>query len=80
MTPETDLGREVRKEVADILAKYSGPHEAIAGVKVSTLRKIDAVLNPPADTFRIPTERCDAVAYEVMSETRIERLLFGAAQ
>lgn len=74
MNTETDLGREVRKEVADILAKYSGPHEAIAGVKVSTLRKIDAVLNPPADTYRIPVERTDARTYLAMEFAAVERM------
>ena len=57
--PETDLGREVRMEVAAILAKYNGPHEAIAGVKVSTLRKIDALINPEPESFEPPAERAD---------------------
>lgn len=57
--PETDLGREVRMEVAAILAKYNGPHEAIAGVKVSTLRKIDALINPEPESFELPAERAD---------------------
>ena len=74
MSQETDLGREVRAEVAAILAKYSGKHEAIAGVKVSTLRKLDAYLNPEPDTYRIPTERTDARPYEALSMARIDRL------
>mgnify|MGYP003491525266 CR=1 FL=1 len=78
--PETELGRSVRAEVAAILAKYNGKHEAIAGVKVETLRKIDQLINPEPDTFRIPVERCDAGPYEAMSRARIENLLFGAAQ
>ncbi len=75
---ETELGREVRTEVARILKRF-GDND-IAAVKVSTLRKIDQLINPEPDTFRIPVERCDAGPYEAMSRARIENLLFGAAQ
>ena len=74
---ETDLGREVRKEVADILAKYSGPHEAIAGVKVSTLRKIDQLINPEPETYEI---RPTPAPYLAMEQARVDRLLFEVAQ
>lgn len=72
---ETDLGREVRAAVAAALKRF-GDND-IAAVKVSTLRKIDRLINPEPDTFRIPTERCDAKPYESMSQARIEKLLFG---
>lgn len=55
MNTETDLGREVRAEVAAILAKYNGKHEAIAGVKVETIRKIDRLINPEPEGFEIDT-------------------------
>lgn len=71
----TDLGNDVRAEVAKILRRFEGCD--LAGVKVSTLKRIDAYLNPPADTFRIPQERCDATPYESMSQARLDRLLFG---
>ena len=69
---ETDLGREVRTEVARILKRF-GDND-IAAVKVSTLRKIDALINPEPDTFRIPTERCDARPYEALSQARVDRM------
>ncbi len=72
------LGDEIRIEVARILKRF-GDND-IAAVKVSTLRKIDQLINPEPDTFRVPTERCDAGPYEAMSRARIETLLFGAAQ
>lgn len=75
---ETELGREVRAAVAAALKRF-GDND-IAAVKVSTLRKIDQLINPEPDTFRIPVERCDAGPYEAMSRARIENLLFGAAQ
>jgi hypothetical protein len=73
---ETELGREVRAEVARILARYRDCD--LAGVKVSTLKRIDAYLNPEPDTFRIPVERCDARPYEALSMARIDRLAGGA--
>lgn len=78
MIHETELGREVRAEVAAILAKYNGKHEAIAGVKVETIRKIDRLINPEPDTFRIPVER-DTPAYLALEQARVDRLLFGEA-
>jgi len=78
MNTESDLGREVRENVRGILAKYNGQHEAIAGVKVDLLRKIDQLINPEPDTFRIPTERCDARPYEALSQARLDRLAGGA--
>jgi len=74
----TDLGNDVRAEVAKILRRFEGCD--LAGVKVSTLKRIDAYLNPPADTFRIPTERCDARPYEALSQARVDRLLFEVAR
>jgi len=78
MTPETDIGREVRANVARILKRFEGCD--IAAIKVSDLRKIDAVLNPEPDTFRIPTERTDAKTYEAMSNARIDRMLDADAR
>ena len=76
MTAEhTELGNEVRADVAAILAKYNGKHEAIAGVKVSTLRKLDAYLNPAPQGFEIPVHRCDARPYLALEQARIDRLL-----
>lgn len=72
---ETELGREVRTEVARILKRF-GDND-IAAVKVSTLRKIDQLINPEPEVFRIPQERCDATPYESMSQARLDRLLFG---
>jgi len=71
---ETELGREVRADVAAILAKYNGKHEAIAGVKVSTLRKLDAYLNPAPQGFEIPVERIDATPYALMEGAAVERM------
>lgn len=73
--PETDLGREVRAAVAAALKRF-GDND-IAAIKVTDLKKLDRLLNPEPDTFRIPTERCDAKPYESMSQARIEKLLFG---
>lgn len=75
MTEETELGREVRAAVARALKRFEG-HD-IAAVKVVDLQKIDRLINPEPETFRIPTERCDAKPYESMSQARIEKLLFG---
>jgi hypothetical protein len=72
----TDLGNDVRAEIAKILRRFEGCD--LAGVKVSTLKRIDAYLNPPSDTFEIPTARCDARSYELMSQARLERLAGGA--
>lgn len=69
---ETELGREVRAEVARILKRFGDCD--LAGVKVSTLRKIDAVLNPEPDTYRIPTERTDARTYLAMERAAVERM------
>ena len=52
MTTETQLGREVRENVARILKRYQDCD--IAAIKVSDLKKIDEVLNPKPDTFRVP--------------------------
>lgn len=73
----TDLGNEVRETVRAILAKYNGKHEAIAGVKVSDLRRIDQVLNPEPETFEIPVQRCDARPYQALEQARIDRLLYS---
>lgn len=71
---ETELGRSVRAEVAAILAKYNGKHEAIAGVKVETLRKIDRLINPEPETFRIPVER-ETPAYAALRQAGIDRII-----
>lgn len=75
MNTETDLGRECREVVARILKRFFD--NDIAAIKVTDLKKLDRLLNPEPDTFRIPTERCDAKPYESMSQARIEKLLFG---
>jgi len=72
MTTETDLGREVRQNVARILRRFDGCD--IAAIRVTDLRKIDAVLNPPSDTYRIPTERTDARPYLAMEFAAVERM------
>ena len=74
MSTETDLGREVRAAVAAALKRFG--ENDIAAIRVTDLRKIDKLINPIPDGFEIPTTRTDAVAYEVMSERRIERLRF----
>ena len=51
----TDLGNEIRAEVARILKRFG--ENDIAAVKVSTLRKLDAYLNPEPDGFEIDTRR-----------------------
>lgn len=70
---ETELGRSVRAEVAAILAKYNGKHEAIAGVKVETLRKIDQLINPEPEGFEINTRR-DRPVHAELSLKRLERM------
>jgi len=76
MTTETDLGREVRAAVAKALARFRD--NDIAALKVSDLRKIDRLINPEPDTYSIPTARCDARPYELMSQNRLDRLAGGA--
>jgi len=71
------LGDEIRMEVARILKRFGDCD--LAGVKVSTLRKLDAYLNPEPDTYRIPVERCDARPYALMEAAAVERMQ-GAAQ
>lgn len=71
---ETDLGREVRAEIAKIIRRFDGCD--LAGIKVSTLKRIDALLNPEPNTFRIPTER-DTPAIRALEQARVDRLLFG---
>ena len=68
------LCSSVRAEVARILRRFDGCD--IAAIRVTDLRKIDKLINPIPDGFEINTARTDAVAYEVMSERRIERLRF----
>jgi hypothetical protein len=77
MEAQTDLGREVRAAVAAALKRFG--ENDIAAVKVSTLRKLDAYLNPAPESFEINTARTDAAPYEAMSQARIDRLLFGEA-
>ena len=77
MTTHTELGNEVRAEVARILKRFGDCD--LAGVKVETIRKIDAFLNPAPEGFEIPIRRTDAAPYELMSAARIDRLA-GAAQ
>ena len=72
MTTETELGREVRQNVARILKRFEGCD--IAAIKTSDLRKIDRLINPEPDTFRIPTERCDARPYLAMERAAVERM------
>ena len=74
MSTETDLGNSVRAEVARILARYRDCD--LAGVKVSTLKRIDALLNPEPDGFEIDTSR-DTPAYRALEQARVDRLLFG---
>lgn len=73
-TPTTELGNDVRAEVARILQNYTGKQYAIAPVKVSTLRAIDKLLNPEPETFQIPVERANAAPYEAMSNARLDRM------
>jgi len=75
-TTETDLGREVRAAVAAALKRFG--ENDIAAVRVTDLRKIDQFINPEPDTFRIPTERCDARPYRALEQARIDRLAGGA--
>ena len=72
MNTETELGAEVRAAVAKALARFRD--NDIAAIKVSDLRKIDKLINPEPDVYRIPTERTDARPYELMSQARLERL------
>jgi hypothetical protein len=69
---ETDLGREVRAAVAAALKRF-GDND-IAALKVSTLKRIDAYLNPEPDTFTIPKHRTDAAPYEAMQRAAVERM------
>ena len=68
----TDIGNEVRAEVAAILKRYRDCD--LAGIKVSTLKKIDQVLNPEPETFEIPVQRCDATPYRIMEVEAVERM------
>lgn len=62
----------LREEVARLLARYSDCD--IAGVKMSTLRAIEAELNPPADGYEIPVARIDARPYQLMEAAAIDRM------
>lgn len=70
--PETELGREVRAAVAAALKRF-GDND-IAALKVSTLRKLDAYLNPEPETFRIPVER-ETPAYAALRQAGIDRII-----
>jgi hypothetical protein len=75
MTPaitETDLGREVRQNVARILKRFEGCD--IAAVKVVDLQKIDRLINPEPETFRIPVER-ETPAYAALRQAGIDRII-----
>ena len=74
MTPEaeTELGREVRAAVAAALKRF-GKND-IAAIRVTTLRKLDAFLNPTPQGFEIPVHRCDARPYQLMEEAAVERM------
>lgn len=72
---ETELGREVREAVRKALARFG--ENDIAAIKVSTLKKIDQVLNPEPETFEIQVQRCDARPYRALEQARIDRLLFS---
>lgn len=69
--PESELGREVRAVVAAALKRFG--ENDIAAMKVSDLRKIDRVLNPAPDSFRIPIER-DTPAYTALRQSGIDRI------
>lgn len=68
---ETELGREVRTEVARILKRF-GDND-IAAVKVSTLRKIDQLINPEPEGFEIDTRR-DRPVHAELSLKRLDRM------
>ena len=74
MTPaitETDLGREVRQNVARILKRFEGCD--IAAVKVVDLQKIDRLINPAPEGFEIDTRR-DRPVHAELSLKRLERM------
>lgn len=50
-THHTDLGNEVRAEIARILARYQDCD--LAGVKMSTIRKIDRLINQGPEGFDV---------------------------
>ena len=64
MTTETELGREVRAAVAKALARFRD--NDIAAIKVSDLRKIDALLNPAPEGFEIPIRRDGPAAAQLL--------------
>lgn len=73
MTAEhTDLGNSVRAEIAAILKRYQDCD--LAGVKMSTIRKIDKLINPAPQGFEINTARCDATPYRIMEVEAVERM------
>ena len=69
---ETDLGREVRQNVARILRRFDGCD--IAAIRVTDLRKIDQLINPEPETYEI---RPTPAPYLAMEQARVDRLLFG---
>ena len=71
-TDTTELGNSVREEVRRILKRFEG--QDIAGVRMTTIRAIDALLNPVADGYEINTARCDARPYELMTAAAVERM------
>ena len=68
----TELGNSVRAEIARILARYQDCD--LAGVKMSTIRKIDKLINPEPQGFEINTARTDARPYRIMEVEAVERM------
>jgi len=72
VTEETELGREVRAAVAAALKRFG--ENDIAAIRVTTLRKLDAYLNPAPQGFEINTARADATPYRLMETEAVERM------
>ena len=74
---ETELGREVRAAVAAALKRF-GDND-IAAVKVSTLRKIDQLINPEPETYEIRPTPAPYLAMERAAVERMQDLFVGGA-
>lgn len=66
----TDIANELRAEIARILKRFQDCD--IAAVKMTTVKQIDALLNPEPEGFEIP-ER-DTPAYAALRRASIDRM------
>lgn len=81
----TNLANELRANIAAILAKYTGPHEAVTSMRLSTVKQIAAIMDEqserlsmctcePGGGFEIDVTR-ETPAYAALRRASIDRML-----